>query len=208
MNSRPDQPDDFSQSDTDLLIRLTTFAQTIEPAPDFKAHLETELLQAHPSNSPRTAHRETTLMNFAIPRLNRRASLVACVAIAIAAALMIPTLTSSGATRWLAALFNSTIASRANAQTIAQAIESGQITVTSDAQEYNETTQEVRAIGNVSFVYPDAQIQGSADEIQYVPTAQQVTLLGNVQISQRGENLRGTRATCSLEQRQCSLTQE
>lgn len=208
MNSRPKQPDDSSQSDADLLTRLTTFAETIEPDSAFKVQLEAKLLQAHLSNSSRTARKGTNLMNFAIPRLSRRASLVACASLAISAAFIVPTLASGQATSWLAALFDSTIASKANAQTIAHAIESGQITVTSDVQEYNETTQEVRAIGNVSFIYPEAQIQGSADEIQYVLTAQQMVLLGNVQISQRGENLRGTRAICSLEQKQCNLTQE
>ncbi|MBW4422605.1 MAG: hypothetical protein KME13_25895 [Myxacorys californica WJT36-NPBG1] len=203
MNSKPNQPNDLSQSDVDFLVNLTDLAETIEPDLSFKVRLEAELLQAHPSK-----HKRHNLMNFAFPWLNRRVSLVACALLAIVAAFIVPTLTSGRSAGWLVALFNSTIASQANAQTIAQAIETGQVTLTADAQNYNETTQEVRAIGNASFVYPEAQIQANADEIQYVPTARQVFLLGNVQISQRGENLRGTRAACSLEQKQCSLTQE
>lgn len=208
MDSNRNQPDDFSQLDTDLLIRLNAFAETIEPDSLFKADLEAELLQAHSSNSSQTAHKGTHRMNFAFPRLNRPASLVACASLAIAAAFIIPALTSRQVTGWLAGLFNSTLSSKANAQSIAQAVETGQVTMKSDVQNYNETTQEVRAIGNASFTYPEAQIQAQADEIQYVPTARQVTLLGSVQISQRGKNLRGTRATCSLERKQCSLTQE
>jgi hypothetical protein len=207
MDSNRNQPDDFSQSDADLLSRLSALAETIEPNSLFKAHLEAELLQAHPSNSSQTTHKGTYRLNFVFPRLNRQASLIACASLAIAAAFIVPIFTSRQATAWLAALFNSTLSSRASAQTIAQAIETGQVTLTADVQDYDETTQEIRAIGNASFVYPEAQIQASADEIQYVPTARQVTLLGSVQISQRGENLRGTRATCSLEQKQCSLTQ-
>lgn len=203
MNSKPNQPNDLSQSDTDFLVDLTDLAKTIEPDQSFKVRLEAELLQAHPSK-----HKRHNFMNFAFPRLNRRVSLVACLWLAILAAFIVPTLTSGRATGWFVALFNSTIASQANAQTIAQAIETGRIVLTADAQDYNETTQEVRVIGNASFVYPEAQLQANADEIQYVPTARQVFLLGNVQISQRGEKLRGARAACSLEQKQCSLTQE
>lgn len=208
MNSRPNQSSDLSQSDANFIVHLTDFAETIEPDPIFKVNLEAQLLQTHPSNSPQTARKGTHPMNFVFPQLNRRASLVICASLAIAAAFIIPTLISGRTTGWLAALLNSVIDSQANGQTIAQAIETGQVTVTADAQEYNKTTQEVRAIGNASLVYPEAQIQANADEIQYIPTAQQVLLLGNVQISQRGENLRGKRAACSLEQKQCSLTQE
>jgi RNA polymerase sigma-70 factor, ECF subfamily len=127
---------------------------------------------------------------------------------AIAAAFMIPTLTSGRTTRWLTALFNSGIDSKANAQTLAQAFATGQVTLTADTQESNETTQEVMAIGNAVLAFPDAQIQAKANQIQYVPTARQFTLLGNVEISQRGENLRGSQASCSLVEKQCSLTQE
>lgn len=209
MNSKPNQHDELSQLDTDFLVQLTDLAQTIQPAPTFKVNLKAELLQAHPSNSSQPQYKGTNFMNFAFPPLNRRrASLIVCASLAVAVAFMVPNLTSGRATRWLAALFNSTLASKVNAQTIAQAIATGQVTITSDIQEYDKTTQEVRAVGNASFVYPEGQIQAKADEIQYVPTAQQVILLGNVQISQRGENLQGTQATCSLEQKQCSIVQE
>ncbi len=208
MNSRPHQPADLSQLDTDFLVRLTNFAATIEPDPTFKVDLEAELQQAYSFNPPQTSRKSTHLMNFTFPQLNRCAALLTCASLTIVAAFIVPTLTSGQAVGWMAKLLNSTIASKANAQTIAQAIETGQVTVTADTQDYNETTQEVKAIGNASFVFPSAQIQGRADQIQYVPTARQVTLMGNVQISQRGENLRGSQAHCLLEERQCSITQE
>ncbi|MBE9037131.1 LptA/OstA family protein [aff. Roholtiella sp. LEGE 12411] len=117
-------------------------------------------------------------------------------------------MTSGRITEWFSALLYSTVDTKANAQTIAQLIETGETTITSDVQDYNESTKEVRAIGNANWAYPEAQIQASADEIRYVPTGGQVILSGNVQISQRGERLRGKRAICSLEQKQCNLSQE
>jgi lipopolysaccharide export system protein LptA len=209
MNSRPNQPADLSQSDADLLVHLTDLAETIEPDPTFKVDLEAKLRQAHPANLSQTAPKGTHLMNFVFPRLNRRAALVACASLAIAAAFISPTFTSGRATGWLTALFNSGIDSKANALTLAQALATGQLTITADTQESNETTQEVTAMGNAVLSFPDAQIQAKADRIQYVTTTGQFTLLGNVEISQRGENLRGSQARCSFgEKMQCSLTQK
>jgi lipopolysaccharide export system protein LptA len=82
------------------------------------------------------------------------------------------------------------------------------VTITADTQESNETTQEVTAMGNAVLAYPAAQIQAKADRIQYVLKTGQLTLLGNVEISQRGENLRGSQARCSFVEKQCSLTQK
>jgi lipopolysaccharide export system protein LptA len=121
---------------------------------------------------------------------------------------MLPISTSGRVPGWLAAVPHSTIDAKADAQTIAQAIETGHVTVISDVQEYDETTQSIRAIGNATFAYPESELLANANEIQYTATARQVTLLGNVQISQQGETLRGAQAICSLEQRQCHLTQE
>lgn len=210
MNPKHNSPDHLSQSDTDLAVHLVDLAETLEPDRLFQAQLEAELRQAHPCNSPRPLHNRANRIKVVVvlPRRHRRAALVAGIALAIASAFAIPTLTSGRATEWFSAMVNSTFDPKATALTIAQAIETGQITVTSDVQDYNETTQDVRAIGDAAFVYPEAQIQASADEIRYNHTARQVTLLGNVQISQRGETLRGTQATCSLEQKQCDLTQE
>jgi hypothetical protein len=208
MNPKHNQQNNLSQLDADFLSHLSDLAEKIEPDQTFKAHLEAELLQTHPSNSHQKAHKGSNHINSVFPRFNRRVSLVACASFAIAAVFAVPIITSGRTPGWLAALINPTIDLRANAQTIAQSINTGKATVTADAQQYDETTQEVRAIGNAAFAYPEAQIQGNADEIRYVSTARQVTLLGNVQISQRGENLQGKRANCSLEQKRCSLTQE
>ncbi|MBD1847704.1 hypothetical protein H6F89_30785 [Cyanobacteria bacterium FACHB-63] len=208
MNPKHNPPDFLSQSDTDLWSHLTDLAETLEPNPTFQANLEAELLQAHLSNSSQTPYQEVNPVIARLSWFNSRNSLAAFVSIAIAAALIIPFLTSGRATGWFTAILNSTVDSKANAQTIAQALETGQITLTADAQEYDEITQNIRAIGNAAFVYPEAQIRAKADEIRYTATARQVTLLGNVQISQRGETLQGIQAVCSLEQKQCKLTQE
>jgi lipopolysaccharide export system protein LptA len=207
MNSRPNPSSSFSQSDADFLIHLTDFAETIEPDPTFKANLEAELLQTQPSNSSQTVNQGTHPMYFVFPRLNRRASLITCAALAIVVAFLIPTLTPGRTTEWFAKFFNPAINSKANAQTIAQAMARGEVTLTADVQDSDETTQTVRATGNVVFAYPAAQIQAKADEVLYTTTSGKLTLLGNVQITQRGETLQGTRATCSFEQKQCKLTQ-
>lgn len=185
MNYKPDRPSHPSHSDADLLVRLTNLAETIEPNPTFKVDLEAKLRQTHPANSSHTAHKGTNLMNFVLPRLNRRASLVACAALATAAALIIPPLTSERTTGWLATLFNSGSGSNANAQTLAQALETGQLTVTADTQEANETTQEITAMGTVVLAYPAARIEAKADRMTYVLTSGHLTLSGNVEISQR-----------------------
>jgi lipopolysaccharide assembly outer membrane protein LptD (OstA) len=147
-------------------------------------------------------------MNFLLGRLNRRVSLVACASLAIATVFVIPTMTSGRIPEWFSAFLYSKDDTKANAQTIAQLTETGEMTITSDVQDYDESTKEVRAIGNVTWVYPEAQIQASAEEIRYVPTGQQIILSGNVKILQRGERLQGKRAICSLEQNQCNLSQE
>jgi hypothetical protein len=208
MNSRHDQPTNLSQQDADFLSHLTHLAESIEPDPTFKAQLEAKLLQAHQSTSNQKTHQGVNRMNFSLGRLNRRASLVACTSLAIAAVFVIPIMTSGRIPEWFSAFLYSTDDTKANAQTIAQLIETGQSTITSDVQDYDESTKEVRATGNASWAYPEAQIQASADEIRYVPTGGQVVLSGNVQISRRGERLQGKRAICSLEQKQCNLSQE
>lgn len=202
MNRRPEQHTNLSQSDADLLSHLIHLAKKIEPDPIFKAQLEKELLQARQS-----ALKGANPMNLSFRRLNRRLFLVACASL-IAVIFSIPTITSRQFPEWAASLFNSTVDPRANAQTIAQLIETGQFILQADAQEYNEDTQEVRASGNATFTYLEAQIQASADEIRFVPTGRQVILSGNVQILQRGERLQGTQAICSLEQKQCNLSQD
>lgn len=202
MNRRPEQDTNLSQPDADLLSHLTDLAKKIEPDPIFEAQLENELLQARQS-----ALKGANPMNLSFRRLNRRLSLVACASL-IAVIFSIPTITSGQLPEWVASLFNSTVDTRANAQTVGQLIETGQFTLQSDAQEYNEDTQEVRASGNAAFTYPEAQIQASADEIRFVPTGRQVIVSGNVQILQRGERLQGTQAICSLEQKQCNLSQD
>ncbi|WP_193193921.1 LptA/OstA family protein [Nostoc sp. MG11] len=199
MNSRHDQPTNLSQQDADFLSHLTHLAESIEPDPTFKAQLEAELLQTH---------QRVNRMNFSLGRLNCRASILACVSLATAAVFVIPTMTSGQISEWFSAFLYSTVDTKANAQTIAQLIETGEMTITSDAQDYDESTKKVRAIGNATWAYPKAQIQASANEIRYVLTGRQVVLSGNVQISQRGERLQGKRAICSLEQKQCNLSQE
>ncbi|MEH2323698.1 MAG: LptA/OstA family protein [Nostoc sp.] len=208
MNSRHNRPTNLSQQDADFLSDITHLAESIEPDPTFKAQLEAELLQAHQSPANKKAHQGVNRMNFLLGRLNRRVSLVACASLAIAAVFVIPTMTSGRIPEWFSAFLYSKDDTKANGQTIAQLIETGQIILTSDVQDYDESTKEVRAIGNASWVYPEAQIQASADEIRYVPTERQIILSGNVKILQRGERLQGTRAICSLEQNQCNLSQE
>ncbi len=196
MNSRPHQSSDLSQSDADLLAHLTDLAETIEPDPTFKVALEAQLRQTHPANSPQTAQGNNP-MNFVLPlNRHRRAALVACASLATAAALMMPT------------LFNPVVDSNANAQALAQAFATGQVTIHADTQEANETTQEVVATGNAVLNYPAAQLQAKAHQITYVTTSGQLTLSGNVEISQRGENLRGSQARCSFVEKQCSLTKK
>jgi hypothetical protein len=201
MNPKPDQPTDLSQADIKLLADLTHLAENIEPNPLFKAQLENDLLQAHQATSHQAKPRQHLL-----GRYNRRLSLVAGVTLAIAALVSLPSITSGRLPHWVVSLLNSTVDTRANAQTIAQLVETGQIIVRSDVQEYNEDTQEVRAIGDALLIYSEAQIRANADEIRYVPTGRQVILSGNVQILQRGERLQGTQAVCFLEQKQCSLS--
>jgi lipopolysaccharide export system protein LptA len=197
MNSKPHQSSDLSQSDADLFAHLTDLAETIEPDPAFKVALEAQFRQTHSANSPQTAQ-GTNPMNFVLPRLNRhrRAALVSCASLATAAALIMPT------------LFNPVADSNANAQALAQAFATGQVTIMADTQEANETTQEVTATGNAVFNYPAAQLQAKAHQITIIPNSGQLTLSGNVEISQRGENLRGSQARCSFVEKQCSLTKK
>jgi lipopolysaccharide export system protein LptA len=196
MNSRPDRPSDLSQSDADLLVHLTDLAETIEPDPAFKVALEAQLRQTHSANSPQTAQ-GTNPMNFVLPlNRHRRAALVVCASLGTAAALIMPN------------LFNPVVDSNANAQALAQAFATGQVTIQADTQEANETTQEVTATGNAVLNYPAAQLQAKAHQITYVTTSGQLTLSGNVEISQRGGNLRGSQARCSFVQKQCSLTKK
>ncbi|MBD2256859.1 LptA/OstA family protein [Pseudanabaena sp. FACHB-2040] len=202
MNSK-DQSSELSQADSALLSQLSRAAEEIEPDSTFEAQLETKLLQARQS-----ASRDTHQPKLPSRGLRRRAALVAYASLAIAAGLSITTITSGWLPEWVVSALTSTIDPQANAQTTAQLKETGQIFVRADAQEVNEETQEVRAIGNAAFIYPEAQIEANADEIRYVPTDQQIVLLGNVRISQRGEQLQGTSAICSIDKKQCRLSED
>lgn len=203
MNFKSDKPTDLSELDIELLSHLTDLATEIEPDPIFQVQLETKLLQAHQS-----ALKKANPIKISFRRWNRHLPLIAGVSLAITVILGLPTITSGRLPQWIASLLNSTVDTRANAKTIAQLIETGKFTLQSDVQEYNKDTQEVRAIGNATFVYSEAQIQASANEIRFVPTGRQVILSGNVQILQKGEQLRGKEAICYLAQQQCTLSQD
>jgi lipopolysaccharide export system protein LptA len=201
------QPDNFSQPDADLLIHLNALAESITPDALFKADLEAKLHQAYPSKLSQTTYQGTHPMKKSIlPRLNRPVAFITCTSLAITAVFVIPTFTSGKTMQWLTTFLNPAINSKANAQTLAQAMATGEVTLVADTQVADETTQTVKATGNVVFTYPEAQIQAISDEGLYTTTSGQITLLGNVQITQRGETLQGTQATCSFEQKQCTLT--
>ncbi|MEH2291269.1 LptA/OstA family protein [Nostoc sp.] len=203
MNFKSDKPTDLSELDIELLSYLSDLATEIEPDRIFQVQLETKLLQAHQS-----ALQKANPINISFRRWNRHLPLIACVSLAITVILGIPTITSRQLPQWIASLVNSTVDTRANAQTIAQLIETGKFTLQSDVQEYNKDTQELKATGNATFVYSEAQIQASADEIRFVPTGRQIILSGNVQILQKGKKLRGRQATCYLDRQQCTLSQD
>lgn len=202
MNPNSDQPSELSQTDEVLLSHLSRVAKEVEPDPTFTAKLGTELMQAHQPLS-----RNASQPNFLIKGVSRRITLAVYASLAIAAVLGVTAITSRWLPEWAVSAFTAAVNPQANAQTTAQLVETGQVIVRSDAQEFNEETQEVRAFGNAAFFYSDAGIEATADEIRYVPTDRQIVLSGNVQILQRGELLQGTEAVCSIEQRQCRLSQ-
>jgi lipopolysaccharide transport protein LptA len=194
---------DCQKSFKDLLANLNQIAKEVEPNPAFEAQLQAQLGQAH-----RPVLGGERPRQFPRSLLSRPIALAAYAGLAIATILSITTISSKWLPEWASSILSSTLDPQANAQTTAQLVETGQVIVRSDIQEFNEETQEVRAIGNATFMYSDAEIQAHADEIRYGPTEHQILLSGNVQIVQRGEHLRGIEAVYSIEQKQCRLNQE
>ena len=81
----------------------------------------------------------------------------------------------------------------ANAQTPG---ENRPLTIRSDVQEYDATSEVVTARGNVQMSYPARRIQATAAQAQYFSKDNRIVLSGNVYILQNGGNsIRGESVT-------------
>ncbi|MEO1693437.1 MAG: LptA/OstA family protein [Cyanobacteria bacterium J06631_6] len=83
---------------------------------------------------------------------------------------------------------------------IAQAPESGAITVKSDIQESNSETGVITARGNVQINYPARQIQATATQAQYYSRERRLVLTGNVYVLQSGNSLRAEEMTYLIDE--------
>ncbi len=91
----------------------------------------------------------------------------------------------------------------------AQTSDKPPVIIQADTQDFDSKTGEIIAKGNVSFVYPSAQIQGRAKQARYVSQAKRtIVLIGDVHILQRGESLQAEKVTCLLEQGKCISSEE
>ncbi|MEO1341539.1 MAG: LptA/OstA family protein, partial [Cyanobacteria bacterium J06635_13] len=83
---------------------------------------------------------------------------------------------------------------------IAQAPESGAITLKSDIQESNSETGVITARGNVQINYPARQIQATATQAQYYSRERRLVLTGNVYVLQSGNSLRAEEMTYLIDE--------
>lgn len=85
-----------------------------------------------------------------------------------------------------------------NAQ--AQTGDSRAITIRSDVQEADRTTEVITARGNVQIDYPARQIQATAAQAQYFSRERRIVLSGNVYVLQQGNSLRGDTITYLIDE--------
>ncbi|WP_353931418.1 LptA/OstA family protein [Okeanomitos corallinicola TIOX110] len=75
------------------------------------------------------------------------------------------------------------------------------LTIRSDVQEYDSTTQVITARGNVQMLYPARQLQATAAQAQYFSQERRIDFSGNVYILQQGNNsIRAERVTYLIDE--------
>ncbi|MBD2126159.1 organic solvent tolerance protein OstA [Microcoleus sp. ZQ-A2] len=85
-----------------------------------------------------------------------------------------------------------------NAQ--AQTGDSRAITIRSDVQEADRTTEVITARGNVQIDYPARQIQATAAQAQFFNRERRIVLSGNVYVLQNGNSMRGETITYLIDE--------
>jgi lipopolysaccharide export system protein LptA len=85
-----------------------------------------------------------------------------------------------------------------NAQ--AQTGDSRAITIRSDVQEADRTSEVITARGNVQIDYPARQIQATAAQAQFFNRERRIVLSGNVYVLQNGNSMRGETITYLIDE--------
>lgn len=74
------------------------------------------------------------------------------------------------------------------------------ITIRSDVQEADRTTEVITARGNVQIDYPARQIQATAAQAQFFNRERRIVLSGNVYVLQNGNSMRGENITYLIDE--------
>lgn len=74
------------------------------------------------------------------------------------------------------------------------------ITIRSDVQEADRTTEVITARGNVQIDYPARQIQATAAQAQFFNRERRIVLSGNVYVLQNGNSMRGETITYLIDE--------
>lgn len=74
------------------------------------------------------------------------------------------------------------------------------LTIRSDIQEADRTTEVITARGNVQIDYPARQIQATAAQAQFFNRERRIVLTGNVYVLQQGNSLRGEKITYLIDE--------
>jgi lipopolysaccharide export system protein LptA len=85
-----------------------------------------------------------------------------------------------------------------NAQ--AQTRDGRAITIRSDVQEADRTTEVITARGNVQIDYPARQIQATAAQAQFFNRERRIVMSGNVYVLQNGNSMRGETITYLIDE--------
>lgn len=74
------------------------------------------------------------------------------------------------------------------------------ITIRSDVQEADRTTEVITARGNVQIDYPARQIQATAAQVQFFNRERRIVMSGNVYVLQNGNSMRGETITYLIDE--------
>lgn len=74
------------------------------------------------------------------------------------------------------------------------------ITIRSDVQEADRTSEVITARGNVQIDYPARQIQATAAQVQFFNRERRIVMSGNVYVLQNGNSMRGETITYLIDE--------
>lgn len=194
-------------------LQLSTMGEINQPDVNFVDNLEAKLLQSHPRNtSIKTTENKTKEIKQELKPiiqftrklwLRKPVTIAATILLCLSGALAIPYFNSGKLYLSISDLLKPITGQKASAVTLAQLQQEYGLTITADAQEYDNITNNVVAIGNVTLNIPKSKLKAQADQIEWIRKTDQFILTGNVKIFHQGKIIKGENFSCFILENKC-----